>query len=246
MKIDEGLHLVLSGGGGFDLSDAFDCNVFMVRAGEDWLVFDAGGGRDPERFGQVLESDGIDPGTVRHLLLTHGHADHSGGAAALRERHGLTVHACAPTARMVEAGDTKAISLDRAIEGGVYPPDYRYRACPIDRTVEPGEAMAFGPVTVEAIETPGHSFDHVSYLVTTPDRRILIGGDALFCGGKVAIQDIYDCNIGAVCATVRTLAGIEFDTLLPGHLNFSLRNARRHADLAMEHVVKFACPPSII
>ncbi len=112
--------------------------------------------------------------------------------------------------------------------------------------VAAGAPLQFGPVTVEMIETPGHSFDHVSYLVTTPSRRILVGGDALFCGGKVAIQDIYDCNIGAVCATVRTLAAIDFDTLLPGHLNFSLRDARRHADAAMEHVVRLACPPSII
>ncbi len=105
MKIEDGLHLVLSGGGGFDLSDAFDCNVFMIAAGDEWLVFDAGGGRDPDRFAEVLAGDGIDPGSVRHLFLTHGHADHSGGAAALRERFDLETHACAATAKMVEAGD---------------------------------------------------------------------------------------------------------------------------------------------
>ena len=92
------------------------------------------------------------------------------------------------------------------------------------------------------IETPGHSHDHVSYLVSTPSRRILIAGDALFCGGKVAIQDIDDCNIGAVCETVRRLATIEFDTLLPGHLHFSLRDARRHADAALAYVGALRLP----
>ena len=246
MKIEDGLHLVLSGGAGFDLSDAFDCNVFMIAAGDTWLVFDAGAGRAPDRFAEVLAGDGIDPGSVGHLFLTHGHADHSGGAAALRERFGLRTYAGGATAKMVSGGDTAGISLERAIEGGVYPADYRYRACPIDTVVETANPLQFGPVTVEMIETPGHSFDHVSYLVTTPTRRILVGGDALFCGGKVAIQDIYDCNIGAVCSTVRTLAARDFDTLLPGHLNFSLSDARRHADAAMEYVVRFACPPSII
>ncbi|MCB1489741.1 MAG: MBL fold metallo-hydrolase [Bauldia sp.] len=246
MKIEDGLHLVLSGGAGFDLSDAFDCNVFMIAAGDEWILFDAGVGRDPAWLAATLAADGIDPGAIRHLFITHGHGDHSGGAADIRERLGLRTYAGAATAKMVEAGDEVGISLDRARKAGVYPQDYVYRACAIDTVVEPGRPLAIGPVTVELIETPGHSFDHVSYLVTTPTRRILIGGDALFWGGKVAIQDIYDCNIGAVCATVRTLASIDYDTLLPGHLNFSLRDARRHADAAMEHVTRMVCPPSII
>ena len=246
MKIGEGLHLVLSGGGGFDLSDRFDCNVFMIAAGEEWLMFDAGAGRDPERLGAILEADGVDERAIRHLFLTHGHADHSGGAAALRGRLGVTVHAGAATAKMVEPGDEAAISLDRARAAGVYPADYRYHPCPVDEQVAPGHPLSFGPVTVEAVETPGHSHDHLSYLVTTPERRILVAGDALFCGGKVAIQDIYDCHIGEVCATVRTLAALDFDTLLPGHQHFSLSDGRRHADAAMEHVARLACPPSII
>jgi hydroxyacylglutathione hydrolase len=246
MKVGDGLHLVLSGGGGFDLSDRFDCNVFIIAAGDEWLMFDAGAGRDPDRLGAVLAEDGIDRRAIRHLFLTHGHADHSGGAGGIRETLGLKVHAGAATARMVEAGDEAAISLDRARAAGVYPADYRYRACQIDALVEPGVPLTFGPATVEAIESPGHSHDHLSFLVTTPQRRILVAGDALFCGGRVAIQDIYDCHIGEVCATVRTLAGIEFDTLLPGHMAFSLSGARRHADLAMEYVARLACPPSII
>ena len=29
MRLEEGLHLVMSGGGGFDLTDTFDCNAFL-------------------------------------------------------------------------------------------------------------------------------------------------------------------------------------------------------------------------
>ena len=104
MKIEDGLHLVLSGGAGFDLSDAFDCNVFMIAAGDQWLLFDSGAGRNPERLSEILAEDGIDPAAIRHLFVTHGHADHSGGAADLRERLRLTTYAGAATAKMVEAG----------------------------------------------------------------------------------------------------------------------------------------------
>ena len=246
MRIEEGLHLVMSGSGGFDLTDAFDCNVFLVAAESGWLMFDAGAGRDPQLVLDVLAGDGIDPATVRHLLLTHGHADHSGGAAALRERLGLKVHASAATARLVAHGDEEGISLAKAMRGGVYPPGYRYRACPVDRVWQPDEVQRFGDVSVQMILTPGHSHDHVSYLVTTPSRRMLVAGDALFHGGKVAIQDIFDCDVAAICETVRRLAAIEFDTLLPGHHGFTLKDGHRHADQALQCVNRMQIPLSII
>jgi glyoxylase-like metal-dependent hydrolase (beta-lactamase superfamily II) len=246
MRIDRGLHLIMSGGGGFDLTDAFDCNVFLVAAGEEWLMFDAGAGRDPAAVAAVLADDGIDPKSIRHLFLTHGHADHSGGAAHWRETTGLAVHAGATTAELVSSGDEAGISLGRARAAGVYPMDYVYSPCPIDNIVLPGEAVRIGNVSVLPIATPGHSRDHISYLVETPSRRLLLGGDALFHGGKVAIQDIEDCDIPAYCRTIRTLAGLEFDALLPGHLTFSLKDGHRHARAALAYVEALHVPPSII
>ena len=246
MRIDRGLHLVMSGGGGFDLTDAFDCNVFLVAAGDEWLMFDAGAGRDPAAVEAVLREDGIEIGRIRHLFLTHGHADHSGGAAYLRAAAGLSVHAGAATAAMVSGGDEDGISLGRARRAGVYPMDYVYRPCAVDHVMAPDEIATIGDVQVQAIATPGHSHDHMSYLVATPERRLLVAGDALFHGGKVAIQDIEDCDIGAICRSVRTLAAIDYDALLPGHLAFSLRNGRRHADAALAFVEELHVPPSII
>ena len=246
MRIDRDVRLVLSGEAGFDLSDRFDCSVYMIAAGDEWLVFDAGAGRDPDQFSEALVREEIDPAMVTALFLTHGHADHSGGAAAIRDRFGVHVFAGSDTARMVSEGDEEAISLDRARAAGIYPSDYVYRACPIDTILETGKPVTIGAISVTAIATPGHSFDHISYLVDTPHRRILVAGDALFYDGKVAIQDIYDCHIGQVCSSIRTLAALEFDTLLPGHHNFSLQNAHRHAAKAMTYVERFACPPSII
>ena len=246
MRIGDGIHVVMSGGTGFDLTDAYDCNVFLVAAADGWLMFDSGAGREPQELAAVLAEDGIDPASIRHLFRTHGHADHSGGAAAMREMLELTVLAGAETAAMVMAGDEVAISLDRARRAGVYPADYRYRACAEDRIIRAGDVLQFGNVSVRPIPTPGHSHDHVSYLVERPHRILLIAGDALFHGGKVAVQDIADCDVAAICESVRTLAGLHFDALLPGHLNFSMRNARRHADAALAYVERLQCPPSII
>jgi glyoxylase-like metal-dependent hydrolase (beta-lactamase superfamily II) len=240
MRLDDDLCLVMSGGLGFDLTDALDCNVYLVRSGDGWLMFDAGAGRSAAA---VL--DGLKGMPIKALFLTHGHADHSAGAAAVRQRLGLPVFAGAATARMVAAGDAAAISLVAAKAAGGYPADFAYAACPVDRVLEDGERVGFDGATVSAVATPGHSHDHMSYLVDTGSRRMLIAGDALFHGGKVGVQDIYDCSVPEICASVRRLAGLEFEVLLPGHGLFSLRDGHRHADAAMGYVARMACPPSI-
>lgn len=247
MKIDDDLRLVLSGAMGFDLSDAFDCNVFAIRTGTRWLLFDAGAGRSEAELLAALEASGLEPGAISHLFLTHAHADHSGGAAFVREHHAPRVVAGAGTARIVTSGDEDALHLPRARIAGVYPADYRYRACPVDTVMADGDTLTIEDARVTILRTPGHSADHMSYLVELGGRRLLVSGDALFFGGQVAIQDIPDCNIGDVCVSVRRLADLgEIDVLLPGHLGFSMANAGRHALAALEHVDRFKCPPSII
>jgi glyoxylase-like metal-dependent hydrolase (beta-lactamase superfamily II) len=245
MRVDADLHVVMSGRLGFDLTDPLDCNVYLLRAGDSWLMFDAGAGRSVPTVLAGLAAEGIEPGRIGALLLTHGHADHSAGAAGVRAALGMPVIAGAATAKMVAAGDEEAISLTGAKAAGGYPPDFSYRACPVDRIVADGERLAFGAAAVTAIATPGHSHDHLSYLVETGGRRLLVSGDALFHGGLVGVQNVYDCSVPEICRSVRRIAALDFEALLPGHGAFSLHDGHRHAELALSHVERNACPPSI-
>lgn len=245
MRIAAGLHLVMSGSLGMDLTDPLDCNVYLVDTSAGWLLFDAGAGRSVDEMLVALPGAGIDPTDIKALFLTHGHADHSAGAARLRERLGLRLIAGAATARMVENGDEDALSLTAARNAGGYPADFVYRACPVDQVIGDDETLRFGDTSVTAIRTPGHSHDHLAFLVTQPDRTLLVAGDALFHGGRVGVQNVYDCNVPEICGSVRRLAGLSYEIFLPGHGPFSLRDGRRHADAAMQYVRRNACPPSI-
>lgn len=245
MQIAERLHLVMSGGLGLDLTDPLDCNVYLVGTSAGWLLFDAGAGRSVDEVISALPGEDVDPADIKALFLTHGHADHSAGAGGVRQRLGLRVLAGTATATMVSAGDEDAISLTAARSAGGYPVDFVYRACPVDQTVTDGETLRFGDTSVTAIATPGHSHDHFAFLIEQPDRKMLIAGDALFHGGRVGVQNVYDCSVPEICASVRRLADLGYEIFLPGHGPFSLRNGRRHADAAMGFVRRNACPPSI-
>lgn len=245
MKIREGLHLVASGASGFDLTDVYDCNVFLFTDGGNHHIFDAGAGRDIDGLFDEMRRDGLDPITIRTLFLTHGHADHSGGARELGSRiPDLLVISGDRTAGIMAANDERLISLDR-VRGKFYPMDYEWAASRIDRVLANDERASFGPFNITLYQTPGHSSDHCSYLVERDGLVSLISGDALFAGGKVILQDIEDCSVAETLASIRLLSGLEFEEFLPAHGRFSLRNGKRHVEAAMVHADAGVPPPQL-
>lgn len=245
MKITETLHLVASGATGFDLTHALDCNVFVFTDGSAHHMFDAGAGVNADAILAAMRFGGLDPAGLRTLFLTHAHADHSGGGAALQAQvPGLTVVAGTKTAAILAKKDERLISLDRA-RGRFYPLDYAWGAPTVDRVLGDGESLDAGPFHVTIHETPGHSDDHCCYTVRNGDTVSLVAGDALFAGGKVVLQDIEDCSVTKTLASIRRLNRLDFEVFLPGHGAFSLKDGKRHVRAAMAYAEAGAPPPQL-
>lgn len=246
MKIESGLFLIGSGANGFDMTDAFDCNIYLFDSGDGYIMFDAGAGMGVEQILAVCRQNGIDAGRIRHLFLTHAHGDHAGGVAHFADRLDFDITAGPDTARIVSEGDEEAVSLQAARAGGIYPADYVYCAWPVGNVVEHGQSIRIGNLSIEAHFTPGHSHDHFSYSVSgLNDKVYLVGGDAIFFGGKIVLQNTYDCNVPQSIETIQYLATLEFDALLAGHLNFSLNSGKRHVESACAVIDQMGCPISI-
>src|SRR6266576_6154632 len=80
-----------------------------------------------------VERDGFDPARIRHLILTHGHGDHAGGAARFRKLLGEpAIHVSGVIAESLRQGDEKAMSIDVAKQAGIYPLDYHLEPFPVD------------------------------------------------------------------------------------------------------------------
>ena len=245
MKIASGVYLVASGHMGFDLTDAYDCNVYLFDAGDAYILFDAGAGLGVAQLLEVCKCDGIDLSKIKHLFLTHAHADHSGGAKELSEQLEANIYASEQTAARVEQGDEVSLSLDVAKGSGVYPKDYRYKPFKVNSLFKHGDTFTFNDLTLEVIAAPGHSDDHHSFSVTLGERRYLLAGDAIFHGGKIVLQNTYDCNVPKMLATIHLLNSYNFDALLPGHGAFSLKEGKRHVTTACSYIEVAACPPSL-
>jgi hydroxyacylglutathione hydrolase len=88
------------------------------------------------------------------ILVTHHHADHTGGIAALKQKHRCRV--------VAPHGEAARIPL-------------------VDETVRENDCVKVGGLEGSVLETPGHTAGHISY--TFPADKLAFVGDTLFSIG---------------------------------------------------------------
>jgi glyoxylase-like metal-dependent hydrolase (beta-lactamase superfamily II) len=243
MRLTDRIHLVGSGMHGFGLTHPSDCHVYLVDGGSELALVDSGAGVDTPAVLARIDATGLPRDRVRHLFVTHAHADHAGGAAGLRDALGLDVHASPEVAAILRAGDERAASVDVGKAQGGYAPGYVYRAVASVSEVRDGDRVRVGDVSVEVIATPGHSVGHTAYLVHDVARSDLFTGDTLLFGGVIILQNTWDCDLGTHLASLRRLGEHPHDGFFPGHLAFSVSDGSRHLRTALAAMDRGAIPP---
>jgi glyoxylase-like metal-dependent hydrolase (beta-lactamase superfamily II) len=72
--------------GGSELSAPEDAYVYLVDAGSELVMIDAGVGYGMKRIEENIRSLGWQPAQVWHIIATHCHIDHIGGLYAWKEQ----------------------------------------------------------------------------------------------------------------------------------------------------------------
>ena len=158
-----------------------DGSVTLVDAGLPWAT---------RRIEAGLTELGKVPADVSRILLTHAHADHAGGARALKSRTGGSVHAHDMEAGYIRAG--KPPEPDRrsfaARVFALLPTSFH--GVEVDETFSDGQLLDVGG-GLRVVHTPGHTPGHVS-LVHEPSGT-LITGDALFNWTRITFSMPWSC-----------------------------------------------------
>ena len=252
MRLTDRIHLIGSGEPDLLTTDAIDSQVYLVEAPEGHVVIDGGAGRSVDAILANVVADGLAPADIGWLLITHAHADHAGAGPAWRARvPGLRIAASPEVAGWLTAGDEEATSVDRARRAGMYPPDYRLTPCEIDLEMSDGTTLELDvDLRLTAVATPGHARGHLAFLLEEGSgaraRRATFSGDALFPGGRILLQDTWDCDLAATLRSVERLAALEAVDLLAGHLAPAIGDGRAHAALAMERIAALLPPDNLL
>ena len=174
----------------------------IVVGNRDAVAVDACGHEDEgQAMADFIRKQGFEP---RRLLLTHGHGDHILGAQPFR---GADVFAHESTATVIRgqlkgwaelSGETTA-----EVEARVIWPTITFR-----------ESMSIdiGGKHLRLVHAPGHSVDGVCVYVE--EDRLLFGGDTAVTGIVPAIGDGDSVSLES---TLRMLAGMTIEVLVPGH-----------------------------
>lgn len=245
MQLTDTVHLVGSGQNGFSLTHPLDCHVYLLDGGSELALIDTGVGRDVPAIVAEIQAAGFDPGGIAKIFITHLHLDHAGGAAELQELCGADIIASHDVAGWLESGDEEAASLVAARQTGMYPVENRLRPVASATGASDGDVIHVGPLTVRVVKADGHSQGHLAFLVDDGAGNALFSGDALFFGGRILLQNIWDCSLEESIATVKRFAGLEFTQFFPGHVSFSLQDGKRHVDAAMAHIIQLLPPPQL-
>ncbi len=139
--------------------------VYLLNGSEPCLV-EAGPGADHDRLVSALDALGVGPGDIAHIVVTHIHMDHAGGAGALLDRYPRAAvwvheagarHLVDPERLIASTARTYGEQRMRSLFGDMLPiPAERVHA------VADGDRIVMGGRALDVVHTPGHASHHIA------------------------------------------------------------------------------------
>lgn len=151
---------------------------YLIPTSDGLVLIETGPSSTLETLLAGVRELGHDPVDIRHVLLTHIHLDHAGGAGSLMQRlpeAWLYVHERGarhmidPSRLLASAKRVYGATMD-ALWGEVLP-------CPAERvtSLTDSDQLTFGDLTLDVLYTPGHASHHVAY--DDAKRSVVFCGD---------------------------------------------------------------------
>jgi metallo-beta-lactamase class B len=134
--------------------------AWVLKTGDGLVLIDAMWNEKDAR--EVIEPGmralGLNPADIKHVLITHGHVDHYGGARHFQAAYGARIWST--------AADWGTIVADpHPLAKGVAPPAR-------DQVAEDGGTLMFGGEAIRFVVTPGHTPGTLSLVIPVKDKGV--------------------------------------------------------------------------
>ncbi len=197
-------------------------NAYLIDDGGELTLIDCGVKGSAAGIMETILAIGRKPEDLKHILITHLHADHTGGAKALQEatgaklymhpldaaenRRGVTLRPGTQATRFVYRVLMAATSGMNNVN-----PD---EAARIDGELAGGQTLPFAG-GLQVIHTPGHTAGHVVFL-WPQEGGVLFGGDTCSNFTRLGLMMLYE-NIEEGVRSLEKIAGLTFETACLAH-----------------------------
>ena len=166
-----------------------NCAILWDEASLAGMVVDPGG--DVDRILDGIRQTGA---RIEKIVLTHGHLDHAGGAAELKERLG-------GDAVPIEGPDRRDEFLLESLAEQAAQFGFQARNVTPDRWMREGEVLSLGPHRFDVLHCPGHTPG--SLVFVDQAARFAVVGDVLF-QGSIGRTDFPYGDHAALIAAIKT------------------------------------------
>jgi glyoxylase-like metal-dependent hydrolase (beta-lactamase superfamily II) len=217
-------------------------NAVYLIAAEEPAVVEAGPGADTSLVLEALDSLGVGPDDLAHIVLTHVHLDHAGGAGALTDRFPRALvwvhergarHLVDPSRLVASTARTFGERRMREFYGDTAPvPEGRVRA------VDDGVQIPLGDRSLEVVSTPGHAWHHVALLDDSTGS--IFTGEAI--GSHLPWADCYrpalpppEVDVDRALDSIERIRARRPATLLTSHFG-AIPNAEEGCDRGAQRI----------
>jgi glyoxylase-like metal-dependent hydrolase (beta-lactamase superfamily II) len=216
---------------------ALRASSVLARRGDEVAVFDTGLAHHRASLVAALAAQGLEPDDVTLVFNTHSHVDHSHNNALFRRArifcsrrdrewtramHEALARVEKPTAEDI-------ISFYPEMTSTAYDPKIVRKVLGIEKLLWDekcwGQPHQFvwleddaPPAGISVVETPGHAPHHVSYVINTSSRPVLVTGDALLVQREAhsALQLVPPYNLAAYGRSQQVINSFD-GIIVPGH-----------------------------
>ena len=163
-----------------------NCTIVAEEATGEAVVIDPGD--EPERILRALQGASLKPVALLH---THAHLDHITGSRRVKEATGAAIRLHPADRPLYDALPEQAAFFGLSAEAPIDP----------DAPLTDGETIRFGPHSLTAIHTPGHTPGSTCFRLDG-DRPLLFSGDTLF-RRSVGRTDLWGGDTQRILASIR-------------------------------------------
>lgn len=222
MEIVPGIHLTPAGAEARVSVGVGPPNAYLLAGTAGAAFIDTGYDIDREtrsRLDYVAALDGV---PVKAIIVTHRHADHMGGAAHIHKATGGEIFSNPVEQPSVDA------ALGEAAGPGVGEGDGRPR---VHRTVEDGETLDLGGLTLEFVHAPGHTVGSLAIYAREP--RVLFTGDNVLGNVTPSISPDHG-DMALYFQTLHRFLDFDMALICPGH-GPMVQDARQWVEKVIQH-----------